>query len=217
MSDLQRVGPVPGGTGTPVPFTAGITGASRVADAHSRYMQSCLEGRVFIMDSDSVTLAAANATKSAMGTAKFINGFLNPRNSGVNAVILIASIATVSGTPAGPFFYNFYPIVGNLSSAVTGTIRSAFLASTATGSKMTPQTGVVLATTPADTTALTQLSTIGGPAAIAAGAGVYSVADEVAGRIIVPPGFLFGIMCAGAGTTHIVQSTLQWEEVPALT
>lgn len=180
-------------------------------------MQAALENRLFLMDSDAVTLAAANTTKSAMATAKFINGFLNPRGSNVNASILHAIVATTSGTPAGPYFYNHYPIVGNRSSAITGTIRSGFLSSGASGSKMEAQTGVVLATLPADTAALNQLGVLGGPAAIAAGAGIYTAFDEVAGRIVVPPGFFFGIMAAGAGTTHIVQSTVCWEEIPLLT
>src|SRR3954469_21105659 len=102
----MKVGPDWGGSGTFKPFTAGFSGAQRVADAHARYMQAVLEGRVFISDSDSVTLAAANATKSAMGTAKFINGFLNPAGSGKNVALWKTVIATVSGTPAGPFFYN---------------------------------------------------------------------------------------------------------------
>lgn len=215
MSDLQRVGPVYGGTGTAPPFTAGLTGAQRMQDAHGRYAAAVREGRLFMLDSDSVTLAAANASKSAMGTAKFINGFYNPVGSGVNAELLLAMLASVSGTPGGPFFYNFYRLVGTLTSTPTGTIRSGILADG--GSKMTPLVGVVLATTPADATVLKQCGLMGGPAAVAAGAGLYNAIDEIAGRLIVPPGYVFGLMCLAAGTTHVVQSTLSWEEVPALT
>jgi hypothetical protein len=215
MSDLMVVGPKMGSQGTLSPFTAGVSGAQRVSDAHARYMQAVLESRAFYMDSDSVTLAAANATKSALATAKFINGFANPPGSGKYAVIWRARVATVSGTPAGPYFYNAYQYGTKVSSAVTGTIRNA-LTQQSVGSAMTPQTGVVLALLPADTTALAQLATMGGPAAVAAGAGLYDKDDLIDGAIIIPPGFLFGLMCAGAGTSHVVQSTMWWEEVPML-
>lgn len=50
-------------------------------------------------------------------------------------------------------------------------------------------------------------------AAIAAGAGNYSVFDDVAGSFIVSPGCFFGLMATAVGTSHIVGSTLQWEEI----
>lgn len=214
MADLQSVGPVWGGQGTFKPFTSGPSGAQRVADAHARYMQAVLEGRVYYMDSDSVTAAAANTTKGALGTAKFVVGFYNPPSSGKIAIVWRATQATVSGTPAGPLFYNGLPYAGKITSAATGTIRNA-LSHQASGSAMTAQTGVVLAATPADTTSvLFQLGQAGGPAAIAAGAGMYSVIDEVAGYWVVPPGMLFGLCATGAGTSHVLQATLVWEEIP---
>lgn len=215
MSDLQIRGPLWGGSGTPAPFTAGFSAAQRVADAHARYMQAVIEGRAFALDSDSVTLAAANVTKTALGTAKFINGFYNPVGSGRNAVLWSAHIATVSGTPGGPYFWNFVN-TSNLTSATTGTIRNLLLAGAPVGSAMQAQAGVVLAATPASTAALTQLGVMGGPAAIAAGAGLYDAYEEVAGQIIVPPGIAIGLMCLAAGTTHVVQSTLRWEEIQVM-
>lgn len=186
---------------------------------------------VFSLDSGSVTLAAANATKAAMGTAKLINGFYNPSNSGKNAVVIRAIISTVSGTPAGPFFYNYLSIgtsstVGAVSSVVitnsaSGSIGSNLLLNNPgapTSSLMVPEVNVTLTATGAITTNLNQLSVIGGPAAIASGAGDYHVEDnpELAysreSLIIVPPGTVFGIMGTGAGTSHVVQSTIWWTE-----
>lgn len=215
MSDsLQLVGPSWGGLGTFKPFTSGPSGAQRTQDAHARYTQAVLEGRVFFMDSDSVTLAAANTTKGALGTVKLINGFYNPAKSNKIAVINRVVAATVSGTPAGPLLYGALAYGGSITSAATGSIRNALTLAT-NGSAMTPQTGVVIAATPADTTTvLAQIGTMGGPAAIAAGAGIYSQTDEVAGLIVVPPGCLFGIVATGAGTTHVVQTSIYWEEIP---
>ena len=163
------------------------------------------------MDSDSVTLAAANATKSALGTVKLVNGFFNPLTSGKNCVIIAAHVATVSGTPAGPYFWNFINGV-TVNSAATGTIRSALLGSVYT-SVVTPQVNVAVTVIGGATTALTQFSVMGGPAAIAAGAGLYDAYDEVDGGIVVPPGTLVGITATGAGKSHVVQSTIRWKEV----
>lgn len=215
MSELQLRGPIWGAHGgQAAPATAGVSGAQRVQVAHGEYFDAVHGRRVFSIDSDSVTLAAANASKAALGTAKFINGFFNPLDSGKLAVILNAVVATVSGTPAGPYFYNYFTGV-TPTNAATGTIRSAYLG-TSGGSAMVAETGVVLTVSGGATTALIQQGVLGGPAAIAAGAGNYSIADAVRGQIIVPPGTLFGIMALAAGTTHVVQSTLTWEEVPAL-
>ena len=214
MSETNFRGPVYGGVGTSVPTTAGVSGGIRTQAAHVEYFDATYDRRTFSIDSDSVTLAAANATKAALATAKFINGFYNPADSGKLAVILNAMVATVSGTPAGPYFYNYISGVVP-TNAATGTIRSGYLGYSG-GSGMVAETGVVLTVSGGATTALTQLGLLGGPAAIATGAGMYSVADAVRGQIIVPPGTLFGIMCTAAGTTHVVQSTLTWEEVKAV-
>jgi hypothetical protein len=71
---------------------------------------------------------------------------------------------------------------------------------------------VALTALDADTTALVQVGTLGGPAAIAAGAAINSVYDNVDGKIIVPPGYAFGICTTATGTTHVMQSTLYWIE-----
>lgn len=218
MSDLLVRGAIWGGQSAPTPQTASQSGALRIADAHARFHESSVARRRFLMDSDSITAAAAHATKGALATVKFLNGFYNPAGSKVLAVIERAKVATVSGTPAGPYFYNYITDLV-INSAATGTIRNAYLmspTSSNSGSSMTPQTNVVLAAIGGPTTALTQLGVLGGPAAIAAGAGLYSADDLVDGAIIIPPGTLFGICATGAGTSHVVQSTLQWEEVPLL-
>lgn len=184
-------------------------GSQAIAAAHGRWHEIALRGKLFMLDSDSVTMAAANATKGAGGTIKLVNGVYNPPTSGVNLSILLAQVATVSGTPAGPFYYNFLEAVSTL--AATGTIRSGMLGQV--GSAVTPQVNTAVTLSGGATTAFKQLGVLGGPAAIASGAGMYDVRDEVEGRIIVPPGVIFGIAGVGAGTSHVVQSTLVWEEV----
>jgi hypothetical protein len=79
---------------------------------------------------------------------------------------------------------------------------------------MIPQVNVIFARSDAATTAFTQVGIHGGPAAVAAGAGLYSVIDEVAGRIIVPPLCAWGLAQIGASTA-VVQTTIYWAEVAA--
>lgn len=209
---MGQTGPQNFPSGNTVTTRMGRQAEVMVSQLHGKGYEQNLQGNLFVMDSDAVTLAAANATKGALATVKLINGFFNPLNSGKNAVILVAKIATTSGTPGGPYFYNFLAD-GTINSAATGTIRALNLGGTFT-SVLTAQTGVILANVAAGTTALKQLGVMGGPAAVAAGAGLYAAIDEVDGRIIVPPGVVFGLTALAAGTTHIVQSTLIWEEVP---
>lgn len=211
---LQRVGELVSGSGVHNPPTSGVTGAQRVQGAHGAYTDLAARQRVFALTSGAITLDSANATGSALGTITFINGLWNPTGSGKLVAILRARVATVSGTPGGPFFYDYYPGL-TVTAAATGAIRSTYLGSGA-ASTCTPLVDVAVTHSGNSTAATLQLGTVGGPAAIAAGAGNYDFADEVAGSIIIPPGCIFGITAKAAGTTHIVHSTLVWEEIPAL-
>ena len=208
-----RVGSIVSAFGAVNPGRADKTGALVVTSGHGEFTEACANNTVYAIDSDTVTIATANTTKGVLGTIKFINGFYNPINSGKNAAVLAAIVATISGTPAGPLFYNMF--VGKQpTNSETGTIRSLLLGQS-NQSAMRPHVGVVLAVLPADSTsAAVQIGVVGGPAASAVGAGMYSICDNVNGKIIVPPGVLFGLAAVGAGTSHVVQSTLVWEEIP---
>jgi len=204
------VGPLVKTDGVAYSLRGDKQGATVVTDAHGKYHEAGSRGKIFMLDSDSVTLAAAHTTKSAGGTIKFVTGIYNPVGSGFNASIISSLVALVSGTATGPFVYNHFFTAGVVAtSAASGTIRSALLGS---GSVMPPQVNAAITLTGSATTAFTQTALLGGPAAIAAGAGINSVYDEVAGRIIVPPGAIFGICQVGASTA-VAQATMWWEEV----
>lgn len=193
----------------------GFQGDQWASELHGRYYTQAYNGMLFFIDSDAVTLAAANTTKTAAGTIKLINGFFNPFGSGVNAEIVCAISTWTSGTPTGSLVYNAQtlPAGGSLTNAATGTIRSSILntINTNQGTQMLAETGVIIARSDAATTNFTQIGVHGGPAAVAAGAGLYTVIDEVAGRIIVPPGTIFGLAQIGASTA-VVQTTIFWGE-----
>jgi hypothetical protein len=203
----------------PSPLLGDNLGGALFSELQARYSALCRNGSIYVIDSDSVTLAAANTTKGAAATIKLVNGFVNPFGSGVNAHILVAKSATVSGTPAGPLYYNAQslPAGVSLSNAATGTIRNSFIntiAAAATPNNITPEVNVVITRSDSATTAFTQTGVHGGPAAIAAGAGLYNVFEELAGSVIVPPGCVWGLAATGAGTTHVVQTTIVFAVLP---
>lgn len=208
---LGQVGQAVAVDGTNPPLRQGKSAELIVSELQAKYYEQAYRGNLFILDSGSQTCIAASAAGQNMGTAKFLNGFFNPTNSGKNAVLIGATVATVSGTPGGPLLYEVTAGAGTLTSASTGTIRSGMIGGAAK-SLMTPQVMVTLVALDADTTALVQIGTAGGNSAIAAGAGVGSFYDDIAGKIIIPPGYAFGLCDTATGTTHVVQTTLYWIE-----
>lgn len=213
LSMAQQVGPQQAGDNTQTRLRADRTSAQVITGAHGDYNEAAIRGQVMHLDSDSVTLAAANATKSALGTVKLINGFYNPTTSQKAASILRAIVANVSGTPAGGFFFNYICGV-TVTNSNTGTIRSGVLSNNSAPSAMQPEVNVTITVSGAATTAMNQLMALSGPTNIVLGSGIQSYSEDLKGQIVVPPGCLFGLSAAGAGTSHIVQSSLSWEEVP---
>lgn len=208
---LGQVGVQNSVDGTNPPIRQGKSGELMISGLQAKFYEQAYRGNLFIQDSGSVTCIAATAAAQAMGTAKFLNGFVNPVNSGKNAVIVGVTVATVSGTPGGPLLYEVSAGPGTFTQAATGTIRSALIGG-AGSSLMKAATMVALVALDADTTALVQIGVAGGPAAIAAGAAVNSFYDDVAGKIIIPPGYAFGLCDTATGTSHVLQSTMYWIE-----
>lgn len=184
-------------------------GTAAVADADGHFSELVLRGQVYTVATAAVgiTLASTHASPLAAGSGTPIVGVYNPVNSGVVLKILRARVQTVSGTPGGPFVWNTIAAPAAISAAgqqglnnktfVSGGSAKAFIGGALTGS--------VIASV---------FAAMGGPAAVAAGAGVYSVDDLVDGMIQVQPGCFAGVACTAAGTTHIVAASLTWSEAP---
>lgn len=99
MSDLQVRGPLYGGTGTPSPFTAGITGAQRVSDAHGKYFEAATRGNIYFM---SIAAGAPTAYVGAAGGTPLL-AIHNPVGSGKIANLLYASAGSrVVASSIGP-------------------------------------------------------------------------------------------------------------------
>lgn len=190
-------------------------GNTKVTFAHGLYTEPARRGRLFSLQNLNYTLTAENVSGSNVGTAQPITGFYNPTGSGVNAVIVNHREWTTSGTPGGPFIFNF--LCGqNWTSVSSGTIvNDYFSSSNPNGSAMIPQANQNLNTTPAVTTAMNAFVPAGGPTtkAVTASSGEAGHSENDQGQIVVPPGCAFGVFATAAGTSHVVNASLTWEEV----
>jgi hypothetical protein len=209
-----QVGQQNAGKGSNPVMRGGVQGDLIVSELHGRYAEATVNGNVFHATNTGagVTLAAANAIGAAVpaaGAAQPILGLINPSNSGVYLVINRAKVLTVSGTPGGGFIYGF---LNTQAGQYTGVVTNKGVQGSTlqTGGKAIVVPNLALAGT---TNLVSELRQIGGPAAVAAGAGVYTVEEETAGDIMIPPGAILGIFAQAAGTTHIVKASLTWEEL----
>lgn len=214
MSDLQKVGFDYGGSGTFKPFTADITSAQRVQDAHARYFDAVRNGGVYGVSARGLTLAAGQGyAQAAAATINF--AFWNPLNSGKMLVLMKFSFATVSGTPAAGEV-NYQISAGNS------------ITSTANGVHVNTYTGAIVgsvakswvkasAAAIAGNTAFNDLRPAFAQTATAAANPITSLAtDNIDGEIVLQPGMAFTFGVGGAGTTHVASVGLMWEELPFL-
>lgn len=208
MSELQRVGPVTGGSGTSVPFTAGITGAQRVSDAHGRYFESVRAGNVYKLAASG---AATAYTGGAGGTP--LLAVHNPPNSGVWVNLLMVGIS------------------GRVAASAAGTVGAALWAgpsATPTGTQTSPTNLLSLSAGGAaalgfSNTALTGSTALAlllplftyywATAAAAFGAPGYF---DVGGIGLLAPGNQATLGATAALTSATYDATLIWEEMPYL-
>lgn len=174
-----------------------------------RYFEAARVKRVYGLSAVGFTVVAASAG-ALSATMQMITGIYNPIGSARAAVILKAITQTRSGTPAGPFYAIGGITAGAISTSPAGTIVDLSLQGAAATVKA--YNNIALTGYVANQGGAFQLP-IGGPAAIAAGAGAYQADAEPAGVFIVPPGGLFGISATGAGTTHIVDAAISFAEI----
>lgn len=222
MSDLLKVGPIFGGTGTLTPFTANLSGAQRAANAHAQFMDATLAGRVYSFGLSNTALAAANAIATGVtSSAQPVIGLWNPSTSGVNlviwqAIITHTTIANTAVSPAG-----FMWLVNSAQNAIStgstpfntktlvqgGSVAKAFAMATA----LTGMSGSLAVLRPA---AIGTINAAGPATAIHQA--VTPNIEFVEGSLIVPPGGVLAIMGQASTTTVSLNVGIVWEEVPNL-
>jgi len=226
MSDLMKIGADFGTAGAFKPLTAGLSGAQRVSDAHGRYMQAALEGRLF---SDGMTLTSisnATFTTGTLGaTGTPITGVWNPLTSNKNLAILQAilgvTITAATKTGGSPFVWamstgNGVLTLGNAPLNRLTMVKSGSVAKGLSGIAMTGQTNALV---------VMLASALGGGSAgysqvdgtvTAPSPFQVSFVENLDGSIIVPPGGILALLATTTPVAHSAASGLIWEELPIL-
>jgi hypothetical protein len=210
MSETQFRGPVWGGSGTPVPFTANLSGAQRVTDAHARYMDAVLGGRVFVAASQALATLQTGLTTAQTGL-----GLFNPQGSGKRIVLWSASCLNIVAQPTAAAVVGLCAATNLIQAVPTGqsaaTVRNALLGASAV-SAATALTAGTLAVAPVAVSVLGVSYT----GAITVSTGVAPFARDYAGALALEPGAYLGFFISIAPAATSFWGELVWEEVPIL-
>lgn len=217
MSDLMKVGADWGGSGTFKPFTSALSGAQRSSNAHALFMDAVLGGRVMTMALNTTTSTiAAGQIVAAAAAASTQFALFNPSSSGKAIVLWHFGMGIISGTPpGGSLFHAFYTGVPTL--AASGTIYNNLLAgnsgsiakgyTSAGGAALTGGVAPLVHSVSDFTVTATAQAQANGP---------VRAVEDIAGRLILPPGSGWAPLWSGAGTTLLNSYSITWEEVPYL-
>lgn len=208
MSDLQRVGPVPGGTGTAVPFTADITGAQRITHAHPRYFDPVSRRAVFS--------GAIVGQVTTVGLATTYTGLVlsNPPGSPVNLVVHKVGYAFIVAFAAGS-------VIGlmtgfNAGTEVTHTTpvtpRNQFFVGASAGGYGKLDSAATLPTAPTLNTILGS----GLTGAITTAPHIPGGLVDLEGSIILPAGAYCALYTSTASGAAGGAFSFAWEEIPNL-
>jgi hypothetical protein len=210
MSDLMKVGADWGNAGTFKPFTSGISGAQRTQDAHSRYLDGILAGRVFKL---AVAAAGPTAYVGASGGTPLLMVH-NPANS--NKVLSLIGIGVglrAQGSAAGE---TALAVWSGPSVVPTGTLTLPTNAySLVTGGSAA--IGVVNTAATSSTALALALPVFTYYWATAAAAFATPGFFDIGGMVVAAPGCEFAIGMTTVPTSLTVDVAMYWEEVPALT
>lgn len=205
--DLMKVGSDWGAAGAFKPFTSGISGAQRVTDAHGRYMDAVMAGRVWVL---SVVAGAATAyAGGAAGTP--LLAVHNPANSQKYLSILGVSFGSVvAASAAGTVALRVY---AGASVIPTGTVTNPrnMLTQVASGA-----TGVGFSNTAlTGSTALSHVATLNSYYwATAAAAWAAPAFFDIGGVLVIPPGNQVAVGGSAALTSATYDASVIWEELP---
>lgn len=206
MSDLMIRGPLPGGTGSPSPFTASTMGAQRVTDAHAKYFEAVRLGNVYFA---SVASGAPTAYVGAAGGSPLL-AVHNPTGSNKVLVIMAAcGLIRVTATGAG----------------TTDLALWAGVSATPSGTQTTPKNALTFAsggvglgfsnTALTGSTALNLALPLNGYYwATAAGAYANQGFVDIGGLIVLKPGMQVALGATVVPTSTTWDASLWWEEVP---
>lgn len=196
-----------------------------VTELHGRFYEQNFRSLVFSDGMASTSISNATFTTATVGaTATPIAGVWNPTTSGVNLVILQAtlSVSQTALQATGPGAFAWMTSIGNAALSLgTNPLNRKTLVQA--GSSAKGLAGIAL--TGLTTNLATRFaSSLGGGSAIgvaflATQAGAQTVqapgnVENFDGGLIVPPGGVLALMASITPVGHSAASGLLWEEVP---
>lgn len=185
------------------------------SDLHGRYYEGTYNKSTFsaVLAATTGTIAAGNIVAAAPAAATQF-AIWNPVGSGVNMVPLKLIIGVISGTPpGGPVFHGRYQGVPTVANTGTAPLNNFQGGPNSAMGYMLSAGGAAL--TGGAAPSIIRPTVVGFSAgAFVAVAGQAQVIEEMAGDIIIPPGFGYVPLWATAGTTLLNAYGLTWEEVP---
>lgn len=222
-----QVGPsaLNAGDGSNIEVRQGKTGEIVVQKLHGSFYEQNARGNVY---SDGiatvVAITAATYNIATLGaTATPIAGLWNPSTSGVNAVLLAATLNTIKtalqNTGCGPFFWA--ASVGN-TGITTGSVPLNRKTLAKSGSVCKGMSNVALTGLTNNLVVMGASALTGGSSSLAAfletqaGMATWACASRELfdGEWIVPPGGVVALLAGSAPVAVSATSMLVWEEVP---
>jgi hypothetical protein len=194
--------------GTNIATRQGKQGETVVNEMMPVSYEAAYRGLIYHAFINGVTLASTHASPIAAGTGTPIIGIYNPAGSGKNLVFMKTVMTTTSGTPGGPLLWNVIPNPQNITITPTAPISNLSFANTGSVAKLFNNAAIT------GSTAGVAYRVVGGPAAVAAGAGLYTFMDEHKGEFMLAPGGMLALAATAAGTSHIMSAFIQWMEMP---
>lgn len=222
MSDLLFRGPIEGASGTSSPFRGDNTGAQVVTDAHGRFQEAALRGRLFSGGMTTTSISNATFTTGTLGaTCTPIIGLWNPTNTGKNLIILQARLQLIANavttfTGPGGLMWAYAVNQGAISTGIVPTSRLSLAATGSVGKVFagTALTGLSGNLTVLEASGLYSFSNNFSNALTAAGqatAGGGGV-DPIDGAIILAPGSIIALLGTTTPVSVSAASSILWEE-----
>ena len=197
----------------------GRQGDQIVSELHGRFTEQTLRGRLFSNGTTGLTALSTN-TITLTATTTPILGIFNPPSSGVNAVVLQASLAAginnAGSTGAGIFVW----ATSSLNSLIsTGSVPVPRLIGGAAsrvkgmaGQALTGITNNLVVAHAAGFSTPTVITTVAVPTSVQTPT-VMNL-EDISGAFAVPPGGILALLNTVSTTTVSVHGSLLWEEVP---
>src|SRR6267378_4897529 len=226
MSDLMKIGADWGAAGTFKPLTGSTSGAQRTSDAHGRFTDATLAGRVFSGGMTLTSISNVTFTTGTLGaTCTPVAGVWNPSTSNKYLVILqgILGVTITAATKTGGAPFAWATSIGNTAIS-TGNLPLNRITLAKAGSVAKDMTGVAL--TGLTTTLVVMFGSAlgGGPAGYSQVDGTVaapspfqmSYVENLDGSLIVPPGGVVALLATTTPVAHSAAAGLLWEEIPYL-